>query len=57
MTNREMLDRMSNKELANFFCYDIAKDGEYCTRCPFTELCNHGDSGFEVWLGKECEVE
>lgn len=53
MTNREWIDRMGNKVLADVFCMEVGKDGEFCaTRCPFAELCVGGANGFEVWLGK-----
>lgn len=55
MTNREMLDRLSNKSLADRFCQEVAQDGEYCTKCPFEKLCVGGKCGFEVWLGLECD--
>ena len=55
MTNREMLDRMSNKLLASIFFEKVAQDGGYCAKCPFEKLCVGGECGFEVWLGLECE--
>lgn len=54
MTNREWLDRKDNKVLADMFCMEIAKDGDYCeSRCPFAKLCEGGANGFEIWLAQE----
>lgn len=57
MTNREWLENMSNKELGELFCDEIAKDGWYCERCPFSKYCTHGDSGFENFLNEEYKNE
>lgn len=55
MTNREMLERMSDRLLGDQFCETVAKDGDYCKQCPFAKWCNNGECGFEVWLGLECK--
>jgi hypothetical protein len=57
MTNREWLEKMSNKQLAELFCYDIAQDGGYCVKCPFKENCTGNESGFENFLNKEYKNE
>lgn len=53
MNNREYLSTLSNKALAEWFCVEIAKDGWFCDRCPFSEYCNGSKSGIEEFLEKE----
>lgn len=54
MTNREWLEKHDNDFLASLFCYELAKDGEFCdTKCPFKDLCVGGESGIKIWLEKE----
>ena len=54
MTNREMLNEMSNAELAAFICRFATR--EACdTACPARDLCHIGHNGLVEWLDKEAE--
>lgn len=58
MTNREWLEKMKNSTIADMFCVEVAKDGEFCQNsCPFKDLCVGGNNGFEIWLNKLHEGE
>lgn len=61
MNNREKLNAMTNKELAEQLCYLVelvatALDHDFaCSYCPVNELCRRGENGFIKYL--ETEVD
>lgn len=64
MTNRVMLSKMSNEDLANFLCNLIedkfaeAADKlklDFCDLCPFQKGCRKGHNGVLTYLETEEE--
>ena len=60
MTNREKLNFMSDKEIAEKLCYLVelvadaaGHDAEGCNFCPVRKLCRYGKAGFISWLEQE----
>ena len=62
MNNREKLSKMSNEELANFFCSLIEDefseaadklDLDFCDLCPFQKGCRTGHIGVLTYLESE----
>ena len=60
MSNREKLNSMSDKEIAEKLCYLVelvadatGHDGEGCDFCPVKKLCRYGKAGFISWLEQE----
>lgn len=62
MTNREKLSKMSNEELANFFCRLIESEFieaaeklnlDLCDICPFQKWCWTGHTGILTYLEAE----
>lgn len=60
MKNRDKLNSMTDKELADFFCeaMEIVADKadiDLCDICPVNSICKKGHNGFLAWLEKEAE--
>ena len=61
MNNREKLNSMSDKEIAEKLCYlvelvaDAMDHEDGCNYCPVRKLCRYGKAGFIEYLEKEAE--
>ena len=62
MNNREKLNSMSDKEIAEKLCYLVelvadaaCHDGEGCNFCPVRKLCRYGKAGFIEYLEQKAE--
>lgn len=60
MTNREKLQHMTDRELADFLCGIVEDmvdktDIDTCDICPVRNLCGKGHNGFIDWFNKEVE--
>ncbi len=60
MTNRDKLQNMTDRELADFICYTIEDmvcktSIDTCEICPVKNLCKKGHNGFIDWFNKEAD--
>lgn len=61
MNNREKLNSMTNKEIAEKLCYlvelvaDAMDHDDGCNYCPVRKLCRYGKAGFIEYLEQKAE--